>query len=101
MKNVFRRFQAGAVADRNLGFELISPAEALKERPGRTSNVLLENIRAGSSKKSTGSDIRAANTCSAKKIYRLPFKKLKNIRYDGLLKTNEAVYDLFTLGTGP
>mgnify|MGYP000881339987 FL=1 len=28
----------------NLGFEFISPAEALKERQGRASNVLLENI---------------------------------------------------------
>jgi type I restriction enzyme, R subunit len=26
-------------------------------------------------------------------------QKLKNIKYDGLLKTNEAIYDLITLGT--
>lgn len=28
----------------SLGFEFLTPAEALRERQGRTSNVLLENI---------------------------------------------------------
>lgn len=83
-----------------LGFEFLTPAEALRERQGRTSNVLLENILRNQLKeinricRHDGTEylFSEENVQSA-------IQKLKNIKYDGLLKTNEAIYDLITLGT--
>ncbi|HOI88923.1 MAG TPA: HsdR family type I site-specific deoxyribonuclease [Candidatus Rifleibacterium sp.] len=83
----------------NLGFEFISPAEALKERQGRASNVLLENILRGQLKEINRIRYRGGEYLFSEENIQTAIQKLKNIKYDGLLKTNEAVYDLLTLGT--
>ena len=83
----------------NLGFEFISPAEALKERQGRASNVLLENILRGQLKEINRIRYKGGEYLFSEENIQTAIQKLKNIRYDGLLKTNEAVYDLLTLGT--
>ncbi|MBA3013682.1 MAG: type I restriction endonuclease subunit R [Proteobacteria bacterium] len=83
-----------------MDYEYISPEEALAERQGRTSNVLLESILRNQLKeinrirRHDGSEylFSEENVQSA-------IQKLKNIKYDGLLKTNESIYDLITLGT--
>lgn len=83
----------------NLGYEYLSPAEALKERQNRTSNVLLENILREQLKKINRIQYRGNEYLFSEENIQSAIEKLKNIRYDGLLKTNEAIYDLLTLGT--
>lgn len=83
-----------------MGYEYVSPEEALAERQGRTSNVLLESILRNQLK-----DINrirrhdGTEYLFSEENIQSAIQKLKNIKYDGLLKTNEAIYDLITLGT--
>jgi type I restriction enzyme, R subunit len=83
----------------SLGFEYITPAEALYERQERTSNVLLENILRSQLKGINRIRYKANEYLFSEENVQTAIQKLKNIKYDGLLKTNEAVYDLLTLGT--
>jgi len=83
----------------SLGFEYITPTEALHERQERTSNVLLENILRSQLKKINCIRYKANEYLFSEENVQSAIQKLKNIKYDGLLKTNEAVYDLLTLGT--
>ncbi|MDP2215811.1 MAG: type I restriction endonuclease subunit R [Methanolobus sp.] len=83
----------------NLGYEYLSPGEALKERQSRTSNVLLESILRSQLKKINRIQYRGNEYLFSEENIQSAIEKLKNIRYDGLLKTNEMVYDLLTLGT--
>jgi type I restriction enzyme R subunit len=83
----------------SLGFEYITPAEALYERQERTSNVLLENILRSQLKEINRIRYKANEYLFSEENVQSAIQKLKNIKYDGLLKTNEAVYDLLTLGT--
>jgi len=83
----------------SLGFEYIKPAEALDERLGRTSNVLLENILRNQLKVINRIRYKRDEYLFSEENIQSAIQKLKNIRYDGLLRTNEAVYDLLTLGT--
>ncbi len=83
----------------NLGFEYIAPPKALQERQGRASNVLLENILRGQLKKINCIRYKRGEYLFSEENIQSAIQKLKNIKYDGLLKTNETVYDLLTLGT--
>lgn len=83
----------------SLGFEHITPAEALNERQGRTSNVLLENILRTQLKEINRIRYKGGEYLFSEENVQSAIQKLKNIKYDGLQKTNEAVYDLLTLGT--
>jgi len=82
-----------------MGYECISPAEALTERQGRFSNVLLENILRNQLKEINRIRYKGSEYLFSEENVQSAIQKLKNIKYDGLLKTNEAVYDLITLGT--
>ncbi len=83
----------------NLGYEYISPSETLEERQGRTSNVLLEGILRDKLKAINRIRYKGSEYLFSEENIQSAIQKLKNVRYDGLLKTNEAVYDLLTLGT--
>lgn len=82
----------------NLGYEYISPEEAVRLRGGKMTGVLLDGI--------LESQLRKLNTIQTKgQTY--PFSEgniqsaigaLKDVFYDGLVRTNEKVYDLLTLG---
>lgn len=82
-----------------MGYTYLSPAEALRERQDRTSNVLLENILRNQLKEINSIRYRGAEYLFSEENVQSAVQKLKNIKYDGLLKTNEAIYDLLTLGT--
>jgi len=82
-----------------MGCEYISPDEALGERQGRTSNVLLENILRNQLKEINRIRYKGSEYLYSEENIQSAIQKLKNIKYDGLLKTNEAIYDLITLGT--
>jgi type I restriction enzyme R subunit len=82
-----------------LGFEFVTQAEALRERQDRTSNVLLESILRNQLKEINRIRYKGSEYLFSEENVQSAIQKLKNIKYDGLLKTNEAIYDLITLGT--
>ncbi len=82
-----------------LGFEYLTPAEALRERQNRASNVLLENVLRTRLKEINRIRYKGSEFLFSEENIQSAIQKLKNIKYDGLLKTNEAIYDLITLGT--
>jgi len=82
----------------NLGFEYLAPDEALAARGGRTGNVLLEEVLRAQLKKLNRIQHKGASWLFSEENIQSAIQRLKNVKYDGLLKTNEAVYDLLTLG---
>ncbi|MCY4281515.1 MAG: HsdR family type I site-specific deoxyribonuclease [Gammaproteobacteria bacterium] len=82
----------------NLGFEYITPEQAAAQRGGQLVHVLLEDTL----RKQLGCINRIRyKGCEYKfseENIRSAVRKIRNIPYQGLQKTNEAVYDLLTLG---
>ena len=83
----------------NLGFEFITPEQALAERSGRTGNVLLEGILRKSLKEINRIQYKGQEYLFSEENIQTAIQKLKSIKWDGPQKTNEATYDLLTLGT--
>lgn len=83
----------------NLGYQYLKPEQVLAERNGRTSNVLLENILRQQLKKINRIQYKNNTYLFSEENIQTAIQKLKNVKYDGLQKTNEAIYDLITLGT--
>jgi type I restriction enzyme, R subunit len=83
----------------NLGYEYLPPSTALAARQGKTGNILLEGILRDQIKKINRINYKGREFLFSEENIQTAIQKLKNVKYDGLLKTNEAVYDLITLGT--
>lgn len=83
----------------NLGFTYLSPEQALTERQSKRGNVLLEGILRERLKKINRIQYKGEQYLFSEENIQSAVQKLKNVNYDGLLKTNEAIYDLLTLGT--
>lgn len=83
----------------HLGYEFLSPEEALKARGGRTNNVLLENILRKQLEAINAIEYKGKEYLFSEANIQEAIQKLKNVKYDGLQKTNEVIYDLITLGT--
>ncbi len=82
----------------NLGYQYLVPAEALAARGGKAGNVLLEEILREQLKKLNRIQHKGGSYLFSEENIQSAIQRLKNVKYDGLLKTNEAVYDLLTLG---
>lgn len=82
-----------------LGFTYLSPDQVLAQRQGKQGNVLLEGILREQLKRLNRINFKGREFLFSEENIQTAIQKLKNIKYDGLLKTNEAVYDLITLGT--
>ena len=82
----------------NLGYQYLTPAEALAARGGKAGNVLLEEILREQMKKLNRIQHKGGSYLFSEENIQSAIQRLKNVKYDGLLKTNEAVYDLLTLG---
>ncbi len=82
----------------NLGYRYLAPAETLAARGSRTGNVLLEEILRDQLKKLNRIQHKGGNYLFSEENVQSAIQRLKNVKYDGLLKTNEVVYDLLTLG---
>lgn len=82
----------------NLGYEYLSPAQALSARGGKAGNVLLEEILREQLKTLNRIHHKGGTYRFSEENIQSAIQRLKNVKYDGLLKTNEAVYDLLTLG---
>ena len=83
----------------NLGFEYLPPEHALKARGGRLGNLLLEDILRQQLKAINRIQYKGREYLFSEENIQSAIQKLKNVKYDGLQKTNEAIYDLLTLGT--
>ena len=83
----------------NLGFAYIPPERVLAERRGKAGNVLLEGILCEQLKQINHINYKGREYLFSEENIQTAIQKLKNVKYDGLLRTNEAVYDLITLGT--
>lgn len=82
----------------NLGFRYLTSEQALAMRGGRLSNVLLEEVLRESLKRINRIQHKGGSYLFSEENIQSAIQRLKNVKYDGLLKTNEAVYDLLTLG---
>jgi len=82
-----------------LGYRYLSPSEAMTQRQGKTGNVLLENILREQLKQINRIQHRGREFLFSEENIQSAIQKLKNVKYDGLLRTNEVIYDLITLGT--
>jgi type I restriction enzyme R subunit len=82
----------------NLGYRYLTPEQALAMRGGRLSNVLLEEVLRDSLKRINRIQHKGDNYLFSEENLQSAIQRLKNVKYDGLLRTNESVYDLLTLG---
>ncbi len=83
----------------NLGFEYLPPDQALAARQGKIGNVLLEDVLREQLRQINRIHHKGREYLFSEENIQSAVQKLKNVKYDGLLKTNEATYDLLTLGT--
>lgn len=82
----------------NLGYEYVSPEEALAYRGGRTSGVLLESILAEQLRKVNRIRFKGQAHAFSEGNIQSAIQDLKSQIFEGLIRTNEKVYDLLTLG---
>ncbi len=82
-----------------LGYEYLSPEQALAMRGGKNSNVLLEGVLREQLKKFNRIHYKGKDYHFSEANIQEAIQKIKNVKYDGLQKTNEVIYDLITLGT--
>ena len=82
----------------NFGYQYLSPDQALAQRGVKRSNILLENILRDKLKAINRIRYKGQQYLFSEENIQSAIERLKNVKYDGLLKSNEAVYDLLTLG---
>lgn len=82
----------------NLGYQYLTPAEALAARGGKASQVLLEDVLRERLRALNRIRHKGGTYLFSEENIQSAIQRLKNMKYDGLLKTNEAVYDVLTLG---
>lgn len=82
----------------NLGYQYLSPEEAMGYRGGRTSSVLLEGILAEQLRKINRIRFKGQTHAFSEGNIQSAIQDLKNQVFEGLIRTNEKVYDLLTLG---
>ena len=82
----------------NLGYEYLSPEEAVEARGGRLAGVLLERILAERLRKQNVIRFRGREYPFSEGNILAALQALKDIADDGLMRTNEKVYDLLCLG---
>ncbi|SEL40480.1 type I restriction enzyme, R subunit [Colwellia chukchiensis] len=83
----------------NLGYQYLTPEQALAERGGRSANVILEGVLRQQLKKINRINYKGGEYLFSEENIQTAIQKLKNIKFDGLQKTNESIYDLITLGS--
>ena len=82
----------------NLGWQYLSPAEALAARGGWRVNVLLEEVLRAQLKRINNIQYRGAIHPFTEENIQDAIQRLQAVPNDGLQRTNEAVYNLLTLG---
>jgi type I restriction enzyme, R subunit len=81
----------------NLGYEYLPAPEALVERKGKRTNVLLENILEKQLRRLNRIRFKGEHEFSDANI-QAAIQALKDVPLDGLVRTSEKLYDLLALG---
>ncbi|HOX27457.1 MAG TPA: HsdR family type I site-specific deoxyribonuclease [Candidatus Krumholzibacteria bacterium] len=82
----------------NLGWEYLSPAEALAARGGREAAVLLDRILEVQLRHINAIRFKGDDFPFSEGNIHTAVRTLKDVLFDGLVRTNEKVYDLLCLG---
>ena len=82
----------------NMGYEYLSPEEAEKQRGGKLSNVLLEGILEDKLKEINRIRTKDREYAFIDANIRTAIQALREVPFDGLIRTNERIYDLLCLG---
>jgi type I restriction enzyme R subunit len=83
----------------NLGYKYVSPARALALRGGRRNNVILDEVLREQLKLINRITYKGGEHLFSEENVQSAIQQVKSVRYDGLQRTNENVFDLLTLGT--
>ncbi|WP_424945835.1 type I restriction endonuclease subunit R [Candidatus Spongiihabitans sp.] len=83
----------------NLGYTYLRPKQVSVERGGHLSNVLLENVLREQLKKINRIHYKGTEYLFSEENIQSAIQKIKNVKFEGLQKTNEHIYDLITLGS--
>src|SRR5947209_2059485 len=82
----------------HLGFQYLTPTEALALRGGKRSRVVLETVLLEQLRKLNKITFKGAKHYFTEANLRAAVDALTDIPFDGVVKTNEQVFDLLTLG---
>ncbi len=82
----------------NMGYTYLTPEEALELRGGSTSKVVLEPILKQQLQKINRISFKRNDYAFSEGNIQKAINDLTELRADGLIRDNEAVYDLLTLG---
>jgi type I restriction enzyme R subunit len=82
----------------NLGYTYLRPQEAFLERKGKLGNVLLEGILAEQLRKLNSINYRGRQYDFTEANIQAAIQALKDVPFDGLVRTSEKIYDLLVLG---
>ncbi|MBE7474681.1 MAG: restriction endonuclease subunit R [Anaerolineae bacterium] len=81
-----------------MGYRYLTPAEALAHRGGKLSNVILEDILEERLRVLNWIEYKGNRYPFSEANLKQAIQTLKNEPYDGLVSTNERIYELLTLG---
>jgi type I restriction enzyme, R subunit len=82
----------------NLGYTYLTPEEALELRGGRASGVILDGILENQLRRINKIQYKGNEYPFAEGNILSAIQALKDVSYDGLIRTNEKIYDLICLG---
>ena len=82
----------------NLGWRYLTPAETVTARGGKRANVLLEEILVEQLQKLNRIRFKGEEYAFSEANIQNAVMSLKDVLYDGLVRTNEKIYDLLVLG---
>jgi type I restriction enzyme R subunit len=82
----------------SLGYAYITPEEAVRLRGGKTGGVLLDGILEEQLRRMNRIRFKGQEYAFSEGNIQSAILALKDVFYDGLVRTNEKVYDLLTLG---
>jgi len=81
------------------GYKILTPQEVSTERKGSSNNAILENILRSQLDKINRIDYRDKKYHFSEANIQDAITKIKNIHFDGLIRTNKNIYELLKLGT--
>jgi type I restriction enzyme R subunit len=82
----------------NLGYTYLRPQEVFLERKGKLGNVLLEGILAEQLRRLNRITYRGKQYEFTEANIQAAIQALKDVPFDGLVRTSEKIYDLLVLG---
>jgi type I restriction enzyme R subunit len=82
----------------SMGYTYLRPAETYLERRGKLSNVILENILEKQLRRLNKIRFKGAEYDFSDQNIKAAIDKLKDVPFDGLVRTSEKIYDLLSLG---